>query len=52
MYNDERVGTIDQLQRKRQRYVRFLTLCQALFEFCGVVNQYVLSGKGLSRNQA
>ncbi len=54
VYNDERRAW-DQscrLQRKRQRYVRFLTLCQALFEFCWVVNQYVLTGKGLCRNQA
>ena len=54
VYNDERRAW-DQscrLQRKRQRYVRFLALCQALFEFCGVVNQYVLPGKGLCRNQA
>ena len=54
VYNDERRAW-DQswrLQRKRQRYVCFLALCQALFEFCGVVNQYVLPGKGLCRNQA
>ncbi len=42
----------DRLQRERQRYMRFLTLCQALFELCGVVNQYVLSGKGFCRDQA